>query len=266
MKTRLFLRRFLFVCLLSIVGIVAAYAVDAVQGEAGPEPAPWWMRVEDAQNLAMKWLAALTVIGGALTGFVLFVLGKVQEIKARMEKQGTRLDSQEDKLHSLALNSTPSAEETKPKIPTLGLLIIGASLFLSGCVATADFLESSASQKILTAVSNAASASLAQSIGGGNMTPKARAAIQEVGAAAINSTSSALVFGLAELLRSKQATKDAATAKGVADAARQAGVPALQLPLSQAVAATAKTSTPDAANEAVAAALDKAGAIMGASK
>lgn len=265
MNTRQFVRRFLVVCVLCVVGVVAAYAVDAVQGAEGPEPAPWWMRVEEAQALAIKWLGALTVIAGALAGFVLFVLGKVNEIRENQKTQAARMDSHGQQLTTLALNTTaapPAATgEGKPPIPPIALLLVVGCLSLAGCAGFADFLESPTNQKILTIASNAAAASLTQSIGG-KLDPAARDAIQAASGAAINGASSAAVFGLAELIRSKQATKDAATAKGIADAARNAGVPDLALPVAKAVVAVGKTAPPDQANEAVAASLDALAAKM----
>lgn len=83
-------------------------AAAAAAVATGPEPAPWWMRVEETQALALKWLAALTVIGGALTAFVLFMLGKIQEIKARVEKQADRSDTQQQQIHDIALAAMPT--------------------------------------------------------------------------------------------------------------------------------------------------------------
>ncbi len=88
---------FLFVLFIA----VAAFAADAT----GPEPDPWWRQVEKTQSLALQWLGALTVIGGALATFIAFVIGKVNELKARVEKQADRSDVQQQQIHELALKA-----------------------------------------------------------------------------------------------------------------------------------------------------------------
>lgn len=73
----------------------------------GPEPAPWWQRVEETQSLALKWIGSLTVVLGALATLVAFVIGKVNELKARVEAQSHRVDTQQTQITTLAQNAPP---------------------------------------------------------------------------------------------------------------------------------------------------------------
>ncbi len=100
--------------LLFLLITAACIAADAT----GPEPAPWWMKVEEAQTLAMKWLATLTVIAGGIAGFVAYVLAKVNAIKEQQREQAQqqadaqkaqndRLNVHAEQITTLALTSAP---------------------------------------------------------------------------------------------------------------------------------------------------------------
>lgn len=130
------------VIMLFCVFVGACLAADAVNTAEGPEPAPWWMRVEDAQALAVKWLSALTVIAGALAALAMFIIGKVKEIKDRMESQSKRLNEVQGQVHTLAVNAAPPAPlpcapiNPPPPGPVSALLLFAglSALLLAGCV------------------------------------------------------------------------------------------------------------------------------------
>lgn len=97
--------------ILAILFLTAACAIAT----DGPEPAPWWQNVENSQALAMKWLAALTVIAGGITAFISFLLGKVNTIREQLRQQSARLDSHGTQIANIAL-STPV--QPQPQNPT----------------------------------------------------------------------------------------------------------------------------------------------------
>lgn len=89
------------------LSLVILLAITATAIAQGPEPAPWWQRVEETQSLALKWTGALTVILGALATLIAFIIGKVNELKARVERQSEKTDLQQQQITSIALNTTP---------------------------------------------------------------------------------------------------------------------------------------------------------------
>lgn len=105
MKARillLFLLLFLFL-------IFAASAQQA----AGPEPAPWWQRVEDTQALFFKWLGFLTLAGGALTtwavGLYVKLKVEVREAKERLNRQTSDRQQIQAQVTDIAKQITPPA-------------------------------------------------------------------------------------------------------------------------------------------------------------
>lgn len=90
--------------LLFILAAGISWAADNI----GPEPAPWWQRVEEAQALAIKWIGALTIIIGALATLIAFVIGKVSELKARIENQNRRQDAQQQQITNIATAIPPA--------------------------------------------------------------------------------------------------------------------------------------------------------------
>lgn len=94
------------IILLFLLIITTAYCADVT----GPEPAPWWLRVEDAQALAVKWLAALTVIAGALAGFVSYVLGQVNTIKSNQRAHDAQLTSHGQQITTIAMSAAPPSQ------------------------------------------------------------------------------------------------------------------------------------------------------------
>lgn len=78
------------ILLLLLLSCVAMAEPTVVQTAAGPEPAPWWMRVEEFQDLAMKWLAFLTLVGGAVVTLFVGIAIKIQaglkEIRGRQDR------------------------------------------------------------------------------------------------------------------------------------------------------------------------------------
>lgn len=80
-------------------------ALPVVCFAEGPEPAPWWQRVEDTQTFALKWIGSLTVILGALATLLGFIVGKVNELKERVKRQSEKMESQQAQITNIALAS-----------------------------------------------------------------------------------------------------------------------------------------------------------------
>lgn len=79
---------------LIISALIPLYLLAAephIAATASAEPAPWWQQVEDFQALALKWIAALTVILGAIATLAAFLIAKVQDIKQRLDRHETRI-------------------------------------------------------------------------------------------------------------------------------------------------------------------------------
>lgn len=92
---------------LFLVGI--ALGAEVATTSAGPEPAPWWMRVEEAQSLALRWIGFIGIVLTALITMLGALWMKVKELKERMER------ATEDK-RALQLQVTDLAKMVPPPV------------------------------------------------------------------------------------------------------------------------------------------------------
>ncbi len=135
-------------------------------------------------------------------------------------------------------------------------------LFIAGCgtpfgIGVSNALNSPVNQAIIAAASNAAAASLVQSVGGkANLSDAESQAANVATAAIINSVSSAAISGLSAALRTQQGTPNAANRAVIASTVAQAGVPNLAPAISAAVSNLSVQIPASKANESIAAALD----------
>ena len=104
---RLFLRS--LVALFFLFVIYAALAVESVPGQNGPEPAPWWMRVEEAQDLAIKWLGFITAVGMAFMCAILVLWTKYKELRDRMNRASIDRQQLQAQVTDLAKQLPPPA-------------------------------------------------------------------------------------------------------------------------------------------------------------
>lgn len=97
--------------------VATAVGVESVPGQDGPEPAPWWMRVEEFQSLALKWLGMVSVVGGAIISAVWVLWTKYIELKERMNR--ATLDRQQ-----LQAQVTDLAKQIPPPTPPVVPVIV----------------------------------------------------------------------------------------------------------------------------------------------
>lgn len=99
-----------FLCSLYVVVIMLSVMVlQAVAADGtGPEPAPWWMRVEEFQGLALKWLTTITIVGGALVATFLALgvklLAAIKELKERANRASVEKQALQCQVTTLAAN------------------------------------------------------------------------------------------------------------------------------------------------------------------
>ena len=138
-----------------------------------------------------------------------------------------------------------------------------ASLYLTGCgtpvgIATANLLESPTNQAIINFAVDAGVNSLVASVGG-KIPTQAQAPLTAAASSVVASVSSGVIYSIAQALRTKQGTTQAAIPASLTQAATYiGGAPADIAPaIATAVQTLAGQGVPaDAANEAVAATLD----------
>lgn len=53
---------------------------------ATAEQLPWWQRVEEFQNIVLKWITAITAILTAFIALVAYLIAKVQELRGRLDR------------------------------------------------------------------------------------------------------------------------------------------------------------------------------------
>lgn len=72
---------------------------------------------QEFQSLALAWISALTVVGGALATFVFFILGKVKQATndnaQRLDDHSRRISSNNEAVKDIALQLPPP--EQKPQ-------------------------------------------------------------------------------------------------------------------------------------------------------
>lgn len=78
---------------------------------AQAEPAPWWQQVEQTQSLALKWIAALTVVLGALATLIGFIMAKINELKERQNRAAENSKALQAQITTVALNTPPTKPE-----------------------------------------------------------------------------------------------------------------------------------------------------------
>lgn len=88
MKTRnLILVVILFVAVHYLA--VAAFALADANG-TGPEPDPWWLKTEKIQDILLKWIGLLSIVGTALIGAVgalwMLLNNKIKELRERQDR------------------------------------------------------------------------------------------------------------------------------------------------------------------------------------
>lgn len=94
MKTRILLVVLFLVC-------------TAVAQNPGPEPAPWWMRVEETQTLALKWIAALSIVMTALITAIGALWMKVKEMTHRQDRASEDKRQLQNQVTDLAKQIPP---------------------------------------------------------------------------------------------------------------------------------------------------------------
>lgn len=72
---------------------IMAHGVENLPAVANAQPAPWWQQVESFQNLAIKWIGALTGITAALATFVGVLITQYKNLKERLDRVSDRTDT-----------------------------------------------------------------------------------------------------------------------------------------------------------------------------
>lgn len=103
-------------CLLLIVSI--AYA------QSGPEPDPWWKQVENWQSLAMKWIAALTVIVGAMATLAGLVLQKLKQVREFVNDQAEATEKRLDRQTSAIQATQEQVVDIAKAVPPPPVVIV----------------------------------------------------------------------------------------------------------------------------------------------
>lgn len=166
------------------------------------------------------------------------------------------------------VNEGDGTSKTLP-LSLVAALLIPILLLTPGCgtpagIAVADFLESPANQAVITAASNGIAVSLTNSLGSKfNANAATEQATQVAISSLINGVTSGGAYAAAQALRTKQSTDKAAAPGAITAAVTQSGTPEIAPVVATAVTNLTKTGVPaDAANEAVASALDAVAAKM----
>lgn len=107
----------IWVCLILTALIplaILSHGAENLPAVATAEPAPWWQQVEAFQNLAIKWIGALTAVMAALATFVGIALVQYKNLKERIERVSDRADT----IQSAALSQT--ANQAQQNLKTTG--------------------------------------------------------------------------------------------------------------------------------------------------
>lgn len=142
------------------------------------------------------------------------------------------------------------------------LMLIQSGCGTTGGIAVADFLQSPANAKIINIAASAGANALMASTGD-KVTPEMRDALREAATAGVSGIGNGAVWAIGEALRTKQSTPDAAKAVPLATViASDSGAPStVARPVALAVRnLTSAGAPPDAANEAVAVAMQSVAA------
>lgn len=105
MKTRI------LVLVLLLVGLSIAIAEEI---KPGPEPAPWWQRVEQTQDLVFRWLTFISLAGG--TAITIFV-GFYMKFKTELKEAKDRADRASTEKRALQAQVTDLAKQMPPPPP-----------------------------------------------------------------------------------------------------------------------------------------------------
>lgn len=102
--------------------VLLLVGTTAIAQQTGPEPAPWWQRVEETQNLVFKWLTFITVVGGAVitAGVGLWMKYKTEMSGAqeRMNRATEEKRILQAQVQELAKQMPPPAAPVVPIIVT----------------------------------------------------------------------------------------------------------------------------------------------------
>lgn len=138
---------------------------------------------EKVQAIAMSWLAVGTVVAGALATFAVFLLGKINEVKAQVRAHAAQLQQQQGQLntHALALPSLASLTLAPPPpassaLPLITGICLLATLLFPACSTSTGNAKKDRASRVTNAVLESA-AGLAERVAVDTLVNSAGAAL-----------------------------------------------------------------------------------------